>query len=57
MDNLTVFEEKNIRRIRDETKKKRYFSVIDIVGILVEQEDYAITRNYRKVLKHRLKAE
>jgi hypothetical protein len=56
-DTITLFEEKQIRRIRDEQQEKRYFSVIDIIGILIEQNDYQQTRNYRKVLKHRLQAE
>jgi len=49
---LIVFEDKKIRRIwhNDEW----YFSVIDIVGILVDSED---PRNYWKVTKHRLNEE
>lgn len=57
MDKITVFEEKNIRRIWDENKEKRYFSVIDIVGILVEQEDYKKAKSYRSTLKSRLQNE
>ncbi|MDO8656599.1 MAG: BRO family protein [Nanoarchaeota archaeon] len=46
---LVVFEGKNIRRIwhNDEW----WFSVVDVVGILSESAD---SRNYWKVLKHRL---
>jgi cell filamentation protein len=57
MKNITVFEERNIRRIRDEKKEKRYFSVIDIVGILIEQEDYTKSRKYWNKLSERLKKE
>ncbi len=57
MDKITVFEEKNIRRIWDENKEKRYFSVIDIVGILIEQEDYKKAKSYRSTLKGRLQNE
>jgi hypothetical protein len=57
MKNITVFEERNIRRIRDEKKDKRYFSVIDIVGILIEQENYKKTKTYWTTLKSRMKSE
>ncbi len=55
--NLSIFEWKKIRRIYDEKKEKWYFSVIDIVWALIEQEDYQLSRNYWKVLKNRLKKE
>lgn len=51
---LTLFQDKKIRRHRDETVEKRYFSVVDIVEIASESTD---PRNYRKVLKNRLKKE
>ena len=57
MKNITVFGERNIRRIRDETKEKRYFSIIDIVGILIEQNNYNKAKSYRTTLKNRLKIE
>lgn len=57
LENLAVFEEKKIRRIRDEKKEIRYFSVIDIVGILTEQDDYNKSKSYRTTLKNRLKME
>ncbi|MDO8642489.1 MAG: BRO family protein [Candidatus Woesearchaeota archaeon] len=46
---LVVFEDKKIRRIwhNDEW----YFSVVDIIGVLIDTPD---ARNYWKVLKHRL---
>jgi hypothetical protein len=56
-EQLAFFEERQIRRIWDGEKEKWYFSVIDIVGILIEQEDIQSIRNYWNVLKHRLKAE
>lgn len=55
--NLSVFEWKKIRKIYDEKQEKWYFSVIDIVWALTEQEDYQLSRNYWKVLKNRLKKE
>jgi len=46
---LVVFEGKNVRRIWH--NEQWYFSVVDVVGILSESAD---SRNYWKVLKHRL---
>ena len=50
-ENLALFQEQKIRRHRDEKLEKRYFSVIDIVGVLSESKN---PRNYWKVLKNRL---
>lgn len=49
---LIVFQDKTIRRIWHEGQW--FFSVIDIIGILTESKD---SRNYWKVLKHRLNEE
>jgi hypothetical protein len=54
---LVLFEEKQIRRIWDEQQEKRFFSVIDIIAILTEQDDYKKAKSYRTTLKSRLKAE
>ena len=52
-EDLTLFENKRIRHIYDEEKEVYYFSVIDIVAILI-QKDYQSARKYWKVLKGRL---
>ena len=52
-EDLTLFENKQIRHIYDEEKEVYYFSVIDIVTILIEK-DYQSARKYWKVLKGRL---
>jgi len=57
INSLTVFEEFKIRRHYDEQTEKWYFSVIDIIAVLIEQTDYQLARNYWKVLKNRLKKE
>ncbi len=49
--NLTLFEWENIRRIWDEVREQRLFSVVDVVSILSWSSDW---RKYRKVLKWRL---
>lgn len=54
---LSIFEEKKIRRIYDEKKEKWYFSIIDIVWALTEQYDFQRSRKYWNKLKERLKNE
>lgn len=55
-EDLKLFEGNRIRHIYDEEKEIYYFSVIDIVAILIEK-DYQSARKYWKVLKGRLLAE
>lgn len=50
----TLFEQQHIRRLYDETTETWWFSVIDIVQVLIEQPDYKAAQNYWKVLKNRL---
>ncbi|MDD3861296.1 MAG: BRO family protein, partial [Candidatus Gracilibacteria bacterium] len=54
---LTIFEDYNIRRQYDGKKEKWYFSVVDIIQVLIQQKDYQVARNYWKVLKNRLNKE
>jgi len=54
---LAVFEDFKIRRIYDEEKETWFFSVVDIIGVLIQQKDFQAARNYWKVLKNRLKNE
>ena len=52
---LIVFQDKKIRRIWH--NEEWYFSVIDIVAILTEQEDHQTARKYWNKLSQRLKEE
>lgn len=54
---LAVFEGKQIRRHYDEDTETWYFSVVDIIQVLIQQPDYQAARNYWKVLKNRLNKE
>jgi DNA-damage-inducible protein D len=56
-NDLAVFEDQQIRRVYDEETENWYFSVIDIIRVLIQQPDYQLARNYWKVLKNRLKKE
>ena len=51
MGNVKLFEHKKIRSHWDAEKEKWYFSIVDVVAILTDSPD---SRNYWKVLKHRL---
>ena len=51
-----MFNDKTIRTVWNKDEEKYYISVIDIVNALMEN-DYQDSRNYWKVLKHRLKRE
>ena len=52
---LAVFENYNIRRIYDEETEIWYFSVVDIIQVLIQQPDYQTARKYWNKLKERLK--
>ena len=56
-NSLAVFESYKIRRQYDEKTETWYFSVVDIIKVLIQQPDYQAARNYWKVLKNRLKNE
>ena len=51
---MRMFEEKEVRSIWDEENEKWWFSILDVIGILVDQENYQKTRNYWKWLKKKL---
>jgi len=54
---IAIFEEFKIRRIFDEETETWYFSIIDILQALLEQDDYQKARKYWNKLKQRLKKE
>ena len=54
---LAVFENFKIRRHYDEENERCYFSVGDIIAVLVRQPDYQAARNYWKEKKNRLNKE
>ncbi len=51
---LKLFQENSVRTHWDEGQEKWYFSIIDIVAILTNQNNHQGARNYWKVLKNRL---
>ncbi len=51
---VQLFQKHNVRTLWDENQQQWFFSIIDVIAILTEQNDYQRSRNYWKVLKHRL---
>ena len=52
-----IFENFKIRRVYDEKTETWYFSVVDIIQVLLQQPDFQAARKYWNKLKERLKAE
>ena len=57
MQELKIFEDRQIRTVWDEVQEKWYFSIVDIVHILTESKDYLTARKYWNKLKQRLLSE
>lgn len=55
-NSIKLFEDKNIRVAWNEDEENWYFSVVDVVGILTDN-DYQKSRNYWKWLKNKLNQE
>ena len=54
---IRFFDDREVRAIWDEKNSKWWFSVLDIVAVLTDQNDYTKTRNYWKYFKAKLKKE
>ncbi len=54
---IRFFDDREVRAVWDEKNSKWWFSVLDIVAVLTDQDDYTKTRNYWKYLKAKLKKE
>ncbi len=57
LTDLTIFEDYSIRRVYDDKTETWFFSVIDIIQVLIQQPDYQMARKYWNQLKGRLKKE
>ncbi len=54
---LQLFQNQSVRTHWDETQEKWYFSIIDVVAILTDQQNFQTARKYWNKLKERLKKE
>jgi hypothetical protein len=54
---IRFFDDREVRALWDEKNAKWWFSVLDIIAVLTNQDDCGKTRNYWKYLKAKLKRE
>lgn len=54
---IRFFDDREVRAVWDDENAKWWFSVLDIVAVLTNQDDYTKTRNYWKYLKAKLRKE
>ena len=52
---IRFFNDREVRAVWDDEHNKWWFSVLDIIAAINEQDDYPKTRNYWKYLKTKLK--
>ena len=57
MSDIKLFEQKKIRSLWNEDEQKWYFSVVDIIAVLIDQPDYQGARKYWNKLSERLRKE
>ena len=54
---IAIFDGQKIRRHWDDKTETWYFSIIDVVAVLIEQADFKKAQSYWTTLKNRLKKE
>ena len=54
---IRFFNDREVRAVWDDKDSRWLFSVLDIVSVLRDEDDYQKTRNYWKYLKAKLKRE
>lgn len=54
---IRFFNDREVRAVWDDKNSKWWFSVIDVIAVLTDQDDYTKARNYWKYLKAKLKKE
>ena len=54
---IRFFDDREVRAVWDDENAKWWFSVLDIIGVLRDCDDYERNRNYWKYLKAKLKRE
>ena len=52
---IRFYNDREVRAVWDNESNRWWFSVLDIVGAINEQDDYSRTRNYWKYLKTKLR--
>ena len=52
---IRFYKDREVRAVWDDENGKWWFSVLDVVGAINEQDDYNRTRNYWKYLQTKLR--
>ena len=52
---IRFYNDREVRAVWDNEQSKWWFSVLDVVGAINEQDNYSRTRNYWKYLKTKLR--
>ena len=53
-NNIQLFENKPIRTAWDNEREEWYFSIVDVISVLTDQQDFQKARKYLNKLKQRL---
>ncbi len=54
---IRFYNDRQVRAVWSNEENKWYFSVLDVIGAINDQDDYQKNRNYWKYLKNKLKKE
>ena len=54
---IRFYNDREVRAVWDAEKQQWFFSVLDVIGAINQQDDYAKNRNYWKYLKTKLKSD
>jgi cell filamentation protein len=54
---IRFYDDREVRAVWDDENSKWWFSVLDVIAVLTDQNDYNKNRNYWKYLKAKLKEE
>ena len=52
---IRFYNDREVRAVWDDEQSKWWFSVLDVIGAINEQDNYSRTRNYWKYLKTKLR--
>ncbi len=50
---IRFYNDHEVRAVWSDAESKWFFSVLDVIGAINEQDDYTKTRNYWKYLKNK----
>ena len=54
---IRFFDDKEVRAVWDDERSEWWFSALDNIGVLRDEDNYAKNRNHRKYLKAKIRKE